>query len=72
MVLSALRAPPRPAKWDAANVELVFEPRPTGTSVVAANTRLRDAAQVVERRSQWRVALDALNGYLAGRPGNPS
>jgi hypothetical protein len=52
-------------KWDGTNVELVFEPRATGTSVVAANTRLRDAAQVAERRLQWRVALDALKAYLA-------
>jgi hypothetical protein len=51
-------------KWDATNVELVFEPRATGTSVVAANTRLRDAAQVAERRAQWRVALDALKTHL--------
>jgi len=51
-------------KWDATNVELVFEPRATGTSVVSSNTRLRDAAQVAERRSQWRAALDALKAQL--------
>ena len=52
-------------KWDATNVELVIEPRGSGTSVVAANTRLSDAAQVAERRSQWRAALDALKAHLA-------
>lgn len=52
-------------KWDATNVELVFEPRATGTSVVASNTKLRDAAQVAERRTQWRTALDALKTHLA-------
>jgi len=52
-------------KWDATDVELVFEPRGTGTSVVAANTRLRDAAQVAVRRTQWRAALDALKIHLA-------
>jgi hypothetical protein len=52
-------------KWDGTSVELVFEPRATGTSVVAANTRLRDAAQVAERRAQWRAALDALKAHVA-------
>lgn len=51
-------------RWDATQVELVFEPRGTGTSVVAANTRLKDAAQVAERRAQWRAALDALKTHL--------
>ena len=51
-------------KWDGTHVELVFEPRATGTSVVAANTRLRDAAQVAQRRAQWRVALNALKDHL--------
>ncbi len=51
-------------KWDGTSVELVFEPRAKGTSVVASNTRLRDAAQVAERRAQWRVALDGLKGHL--------
>jgi hypothetical protein len=51
-------------KWDGTNVELVMEPRRTGTSVVASNTRLSDAAQVAERRAQWRVALDALKEHL--------
>jgi hypothetical protein len=51
-------------KWDATNVELVFEPRATGTSVAAANTRLRDAAQVAERRAQWRAVLEALKAQL--------
>jgi hypothetical protein len=51
-------------KWDGTNVELVFEPRATGTSVVASSTRLRDAAQVAERRSQWRAALGALKAHL--------
>jgi hypothetical protein len=53
-------------KWDSASVELTLEPRRTGTSVTASNTRLEDAAQVAERRAQWRVALDALKAYLAG------
>ena len=52
-------------KWGTTNVELVFEPRGTGTSVVASNTKLRDAAAVAERRALWRVALDALKGHLA-------
>lgn len=52
-------------KWDATDVELVFEPRGRGTSVVAANTKLKDAAQVAERRTQWRAALDALKTHLA-------
>jgi hypothetical protein len=52
-------------KWDATHVELVFEPRGTGTSVVAANTKLRNAAQVAERRTQWRNVLDALRTHLA-------
>jgi hypothetical protein len=51
-------------KWDATNVELVFEPKGKGTSVVASNTRLRDAVQVAERRAQWRIALDALKAQL--------
>jgi hypothetical protein len=52
-------------KWDATSVELVVEPRGSGTSVVAANTKLKDAAHVAERRAQWRVALDTLKAYLA-------
>ena len=51
-------------EWDGASVELVFEPRGKGTSVAAANTKLRDAAQVAERRGQWRTALDALKDHL--------
>jgi hypothetical protein len=52
-------------KWDSASVELTLEPRRTGTSVTASNTRLEDAAQVAERRAQWRVALDSLRTHLA-------
>ena len=33
-----------------------------------SNTRLRDAAQVAERRAQWRVALDALKAHAEPRP----
>jgi hypothetical protein len=51
-------------KWDGTNVELMFEPRATGTSIVAANTRLKDAAQVAARRGQWRAVLDALKAQL--------
>ena len=53
-------------KWDGRSVELVLEPRGKGTSVVASNTQLKDAAQVTLRRSQWRQALDALKAHLAG------
>jgi hypothetical protein len=48
-------------------VELVFEPRSKGTSVVASNTKMKDAQQVAERRAQWRVALDALKNVIGGR-----
>jgi hypothetical protein len=51
-------------KWDGADVELVAEPRGGRTVVVASNTKLRDAAQVAARRSQWRAALDALKVHL--------
>jgi hypothetical protein len=51
-------------KWDGTSVELVMEPRGSGTSVVSSNTRLKDAAQVEERRRQWRAALDALRSSL--------
>jgi hypothetical protein len=51
-------------KWGTSDVELVFEPRGTRTSVAASNTKLRDAAEVAERRAQWRVALDALKAHL--------
>ena len=54
-------------KWDGASVELVFEPRGKGTSVVASNTKLKDAKQVAERRAQWRAALDALKNGIGGR-----
>jgi hypothetical protein len=53
-------------KWAGTDVELVLEPRARGTSVIASNTKLRDAAQVAERRGQWRVALDALKAHVAG------
>ena len=51
-------------RWDATDVELVLEPRGSGTSVVASNTKLKDAAHVAERRAQWRTALDALKAHL--------
>lgn len=51
-------------KWDGTNVELVVEPRAKGTSVVASNTKMKEAAQVAERRAQWRRALDALKAQL--------
>jgi hypothetical protein len=54
-------------KWDGTSVELVFEPRGKGTSVVASNTKLKDAKQVAERRGQWRVALDALKDRVGNR-----
>jgi hypothetical protein len=69
-----LRGPKRSRvryKWEETGVELVFEPRGKGTSVVASNTKLRDAAQVTARRAQWRAALDALKAHLDGR-GNRS
>src|SRR5688500_20083944 len=58
-----LRGPKRSRvrfKWGASDVELSFEPRGKGTSVVASNTRLPDSAHVERRREQWRTALDAL------------
>jgi hypothetical protein len=51
-------------KWDGTSVELVLEPRATGTSVIASNTKLRDAAPGAERRAHWRTALDALKAQL--------
>jgi hypothetical protein len=51
-------------KWEGTSVELVVEPRAKGTSVVASNTKMKDAAQVAERRAKWRAALDALKAYL--------
>jgi hypothetical protein len=54
-------------KWDGTAVELVLEPRPRGTTVAVSTTKMRDAAQVAERRGQWRAALDALKAHLGNR-----
>jgi hypothetical protein len=54
-------------KWDGASVELVLEPRANGASVAVSITRMRDAAQVAERRGQWRVVLDALKAHIGNR-----
>ena len=51
-------------RWDGSHVELVAEPRGSGTSVVASTTKMRDAADVAKRRAQWRTALEALKAHL--------
>lgn len=53
--------------WDGRAVTIYITGKPNGrTSVVADNIDLTDAAQVEQRRAQWRVALDGLLRHLDG------
>jgi len=51
--------------WDRSNIEFRITPKKGGSTIVADNTKLADAAQVERRRSQWRGALEALRAFLA-------
>jgi hypothetical protein len=52
-------------KWDGTAIEIRVTPKKGGSTIVADNTKLADAAQVERRRAQWRGALAALRAYLA-------
>lgn len=52
--------------WPPAKVEIRITGKPKGASVVADNTDLAGAAQVEERRTQWRAALAGLARHLSG------
>jgi hypothetical protein len=52
-------------KWDGSAIEIRVTPKKGGSTIVADNTKLADAAQVERRRAQWRGALDALRAFLA-------
>lgn len=53
-------------RWGASTVEIRITGKATGASVAADNMDLSDAAQVEERRAQWRAALASLRSYLGG------
>jgi hypothetical protein len=53
-------------KWDGTTVQFYLLPKKGGKlSVVVTNTGLPGAAQVDERRTQWRTTLNALAARLA-------
>jgi hypothetical protein len=51
-------------RWDGRTVEIRITGRPKGASVVADNQDLAGAAQVEQRRAQWRGALEGLLRHL--------